>query len=474
MIKKTSTGIGGLDNILFGGVPQRSTVLLEGAPGTGKTTVGLQYLFQGIVENDESGIYITFEELPEQIYEDALQFGWDLRALEQKNKLRILCMSPDVLIEQMLHPDGLFEKIVSEIQCKRVVIDSVTVLRNDAKMDMDRNQFYRLRNILRKFKLTSFLIEEQQDAHNISLSYQHYIVDGVIRLSLQEWRSNYKQRMLEVTKMRGTRIFEGEHVYRITKEGIYLIPARSMIEDIAITDQQQKISTGITRLDQLLGGGISQGSVLLLDTNSKANYKYLVASITTRRLLSDEKVIYLPSNIVTPVDLQNMWQLFNVSLEEEISKNSVYFLEHYNRSYPKEFEHSVISLGDLNDEEYLLKRKEKLDPIITESLRNKKQCFIYYDLNTIFNERGKDFVIKFFAQEIAKARSLGITVMILCNFAEMDAETSSFLERSSNGVIRTWVDGRYQYLQVTKTPHGQMSEPLIVENIPEAPYLRLI
>jgi circadian clock protein KaiC len=474
MQKKTSTGISGLDTILFGGIPQGSTVLLEGAPGTGKTTVGLQYLFQGIVENDESGIYITFEELPEQIYEDALQFGWDLRALEQKNKLRILCISPDVLMEQILHPDGLFEKIVSEIQCKRVVIDSVTVLRNDANTDMDRNLFYRLRNILRKFKLTSFLIEEQQDTINTPLSYQHYIVDGVIRLSLQDWSSKYKQRMLEVTKMRGTRIFEGEHVYRITKDGIYLIPARSMVEDIAIIENQDNISTGISRLDQILGGGITKGSVLLLDTNSKANYKYLVASIITGRLLSGEKVIYLPSSIVTPIDLQYMWQLFNVSLEEEINKNSVYFLEHHNRLYPKGFEHAVIDLSDLNDDEYIAKRKEKVEPLIKDCLHENKNCFAYYDLNTIFSERGKDFVIKFFAQETAKARSLGITVMILCNFAEMDSETSSFLERTSNGVIRTWVDGRYQYLQVTKTPHGQMSEPLIVENIPDAPYLRLI
>jgi circadian clock protein KaiC len=472
--EKVRTGIAGLDSVLFGGVPHGATVLLEGAPGTGKTTLGLQFVYHGVVQEDEPGLFITFEELPEQIYQDAAQFGWDLRALEQQNKLRILCMSPEVLIEQMLIPGGIFEKVIAELGCKRIVIDSVSMLRNGTDRIEERRMFYRFRNILRKLKLTSILIEEQRDTAGEALSYQHYIVDGVIRLSLQEWHQKYRQRMLEVLKMRGSKFIEGEHIYRMTEEGIHLIPAKSMIEDIVITTNQNNISTGIPHLDQLLDGGIPGGSVFILDTNSKANYKYLVASIVTKRILAGEKTLVLPSSLTTIYELQLLWNLYGVSLEDAVRDKQTYFIEHYNRSVPPGLESGVINLSGLNNEEYKQARREKLRPIIMESVERGENWFVYYDLNTIFSELGKDFVMRFFSEETARARVLGLTILVLCNFAEINEETSAFLERTCNGVIRTWVDGRYQYLQVTKSPNGQMSKPLIVENIPNMPFIRLV
>ncbi|KKB35620.1 RAD55 family ATPase [Bacillus thermotolerans] len=124
-----STGIAGLDKILDGGMPKGTAVILEGPPGTGKTTIGIQFLYEGIIRDNETGIFITFEEFPDQIYKDMKSFGWDLRDLERKNKLRIIGLSPDILVEQMMMPDGLFEQTVKELDCKRLVIDSISLFR---------------------------------------------------------------------------------------------------------------------------------------------------------------------------------------------------------------------------------------------------------------------------------------------------------------------------------------------------------
>jgi circadian clock protein KaiC len=70
-------------------------------------------------------------------------------------------------------------------------------------------------------------------------------------------------------------------------------------------------------------------------------------------------------------------------------------------------------------------------------------------------------------------KALGMTMLVLCNFSEIGPEVSAFLERTSNGVIRTWVDGAYQYMQVTKSPNGVISEPYVVETTTQAPFMRL-
>jgi circadian clock protein KaiC len=470
---KIFSGIAGLDNILNGGLPKGSSIIVEGAPGTGKTTLGVQFLFHGAVSCDEPGIYITFEELPEQIYKDALQFGWDLRQLEKNNQLRVICMPPNIFLEQMTIHNGLLEQMIEQIQCRRVVIDSISLFQYDNEdKERHRQVIYSLRNILRKFSLTSLLIKEQTYIDANKVPFEHYVVDGVIRLSLKEHLQRYRKRTLEVLKMRGTRIHEGEHIYRITGKGIHLIPALSVVEDKMMTNKKQSIPTGIPRLDDL--GGIPEGSVFMIDTNSKANVNYVVGSVICNRILAGEKAIILPSSLTTISGIRGIFELYGISLDELVEQEKIYFIEHYNRPVPPGMESVVINVGGLNNEEYRQCLREKLGPVIRESMERGEHWLAYYDLNTIFTVRGKDFVHKFFAEETARARALGITLLVFSNFAELGTEMSAYLERTSNGVIRTWVDGIYQYLQVTKTPFGEMSEPFIVEYIPEKPFIQLL
>ncbi|WP_209124901.1 ATPase domain-containing protein [Alkalihalobacillus sp. BA299] len=471
----TTTGIEGLDFILSGGFPVGSSILLDGAPGTGKTILGMQFLYNGAINNIESGIYITFEEFPDQIYKELTTFGWDLKQLEKENKLRVICMSPEVLLEQMKQPNGLFEQIIKELNCKRVVIDSLNLLHFGIEDQVEkRKAVYTLRNILRKYSLTSLLIHEQTSIIREEIPFVSYVVDGVIKLSLQDHQTIYRKRTLEVLKMRGCKIKEGEHIYRITNEGIHLVPALSMFEDTVVTENQTNISTGISSLDRLLLGGIPSGTAFILDTNSKANYKYFVASIITSRIKSGEKVVLILSNLMNLLELEHIYHLYGVDLEKVVKQEKIYFIEHYDRPIPEAYESAVIKVNQMGNEEYKQTIREKVDAIVLRGAERGEKWFVFHDLNTIVSQRGKDFVKTYFTEEVAFITSAGASLLALSNFTEIGAETASFLERTCNGVFQTWVDGNYQYFQLKKSPQGNMSQPLLVENIQSNPFIRLI
>jgi len=471
----TKSGIDGLDQLLNGGLPVGSTVLVEGLPGTGKTILGMQFIFHGAVEEDESGIFITFEELPDQLYNELLDFGWDLRELEKQNKLRVICLSPEVLIEQIEKPNGLIEQMINEINCKRIVIDSISLYQfGSDDLMKSRKTIYSLRNVLRKYKITSLLISELNSSDQGNIPFVNYLVDGVIRLSLKNHMNDFRKRTLEVLKMRSCRIQEGEHIYRISDHGIHLVPALSLVEDKAILSSEGYSNTGIIKLDQILSGGIPNGTCFLIDTNSKANYKYILFSIVCNRLTAGENVIMLLSNLMDLFEMRHLLQLFGVSVDEYVKAGRLIFIEHFDRPIPVGYESAVIQVAGTNNREFENTLKEKLVPIIASSLQKGEKWFIYYNLNTIISQRGKEFIEHYYAEEVSTISSAGITMVTLVNFSEIGSKTASFLERTSHGVIKTWVDGSYQYLQVLKSPQGKISHPLLVENIITKPYIRLV
>ncbi|MCI3922785.1 AAA family ATPase [Paenibacillus sp. TRM 82003] len=472
---RTLSGIPGFDEILYGGLPRQAVTILEGEPGTGKTTFGLQFLVEGAKRHGEAGLFVTFEQLPEQLYEDAASFGWDLRELERQGLLRIVSMEPDVLYEQMLRQGGLFERMVRELNAKRVVIDSISLFRTLSEPTAARTSVYTMRNILRKLGLTSMLVREYSGFESQYAPFENNVCDGIVRLSLKPHFEKYRKRTVEVLKMRGTRVMEGEHHFTFAGQGVHIIPALSMAEEkLMANDATEMLSTGIPELDELLHGGLPRGSVFLVDTNSKANHKYMIISMFAERLKAGDYTISVMSNTLTLKSLSAMTQLYGVSLDECVARGQSFFVEHYKKPLPDGYEDAVLYVGGTTNEQYREAYTAKLQSIFHRSREENKSWFLYYDLNTMISERGKDYVRQFFADETVKCRNAGISVVAHCNLAEVGGETASFLERVSNGVLRTWVDGKYQYLQIAKSPSGRMSAPKIVENIADVPYIRLV
>jgi circadian clock protein KaiC len=207
MEKRIPFGIKGLDDMTHGGLLPGSANLIEGAPGTGKTTIGMQFIYNGITQYDEPGLIITFEEFPQQYYHDALQFGWDFKKLEAKGLLKVVFSDPETTLKEFENVDGTFISIIEKMKVKRVLIDSVTHFES---LSLDE---FHLREIERKFinalkreNVTSILLRE-----NDSLMGQMsrvtskipFIVDSYFLMRYVEIDSTIQKAFL-ILKMRGT------------------------------------------------------------------------------------------------------------------------------------------------------------------------------------------------------------------------------------------------------------------------------
>jgi circadian clock protein KaiC len=221
--KRTPFGIKGLDDMMCGGLLPGTANLIEGAPGTGKTTMAMQFIYNGITQFDEPGLIITFEEFPQQYYHDALRFSWDLKKLEAKGLLKIVFSDPETTFKEFENIDGTFISIIEKMKIRRVAIDSVTHFES---LSVDE---FHLREIERKFinalkreNVTSILLRE-----NDSLMGQMgqvtskipFIVDSYFLLRYVEIDSTIQKAVL-ILKMRGSDHQKDIRCFRIGPKGI--------------------------------------------------------------------------------------------------------------------------------------------------------------------------------------------------------------------------------------------------------------
>ena len=127
-----NTGIEGLDEILLGGIPRKNVILVQGAAGTGKTLLGMEFIYRGIIEHNEPGLIVVFETSPDKLVRDAAVFGWDLEDLERQNKLKIIFTSPQVVDQELRSPDSLLLETAAEISAQRIFVDGIGLLRQEA------------------------------------------------------------------------------------------------------------------------------------------------------------------------------------------------------------------------------------------------------------------------------------------------------------------------------------------------------
>jgi RecA-superfamily ATPases implicated in signal transduction len=123
------TGIEGLDEILLGGIPRTNVILVRGTTGTGKTLLGVEFIYRGAVEFNEPGMIVVFETSPEKLMRDASTLGWKLDELQEKKKLQIVFTSPQALEQELRSPDSLLLETAAEMGAKRIFIDGIGLLR---------------------------------------------------------------------------------------------------------------------------------------------------------------------------------------------------------------------------------------------------------------------------------------------------------------------------------------------------------
>ncbi len=222
-MERVKTGIPGLDEMLQGGFLPQTANLVEGAPGTGKTTLGMQFIYHGIVACGEPGLILTFEEFPQQYYNDAANFGWDFRQMEREGKLRVVMTSPEVTKADLEQVGGRIERLVQEIGAKRILVDSLS---HFDRLSEDpahlRSIVYGFVNALKREGLTSVLTREnmallgEAEETDDALTF---LVDSYTLLRYVEIESVIRKALL-VLKMRGSNHDKGIRQFEITSRGI--------------------------------------------------------------------------------------------------------------------------------------------------------------------------------------------------------------------------------------------------------------
>jgi circadian clock protein KaiC len=221
---RAQTGINGLDPVIQGGLRRLSTTLVAGGPGSGKTIFGMQFLINGAEKYNEPGVFITFEQQKEDLYDLFSNFGWDLKALEKEKKLAILHFTPEQVAKMMKGGGGSLRDSIDSVHASRVVIDSLSDLMMLYKSETaKREACIDIFDMFRKLKCTTVAISEQEvnPLKHIS-SVLEYQVDGVILL-YNERIGDIRQRAIEIFKMRGTKHAGRIFPIRITDSGVIIL-----------------------------------------------------------------------------------------------------------------------------------------------------------------------------------------------------------------------------------------------------------
>jgi len=229
--KRVSTGIKKLDALIDGGYIKNSVTLITGGAGTGKTIFAIQFLVDGITKHNEAGMYITFEEKKEKLYNDMLKFGWDLKKFEKQGKLTYLQYTPEQVQQEVIKRGGILDAMIPETKIKRLVIDSITSFALLYKDELKkREDALSLFDLINKWDITAVLtaqVEAPAD-HTISATLE-FEVDGIIKLYHIKKRG-IRERAFEILKMRGTKIPEKTMELAISnKEGIKINPKKLVI-----------------------------------------------------------------------------------------------------------------------------------------------------------------------------------------------------------------------------------------------------
>ncbi|MEO8074913.1 MAG: ATPase domain-containing protein [Acidobacteriota bacterium] len=266
------TGISGLDGILSGGIPRGNLILLEGSVGSGKTTLGVEFIFRGATEFGEPGVVVLFEVSPDKIIRDAAQLGWDLPALERAGKCKIIFTTRQVFAHELQQADSLLLEEATRIRARRIFVDGVLEVdpsRGDGGSLEARQSFQLLAEGMQRENLTAVLAAEAAVGDPWRLRRaEEAIADTVIRLRLEEM-SRATVRSLEVVKSRGHDFQMGRHSFRIVDgRGLEVYrrvqAPRKSRDEIAAFDLETRVSTGVDGLDELVNGGYLVGSTTVV------------------------------------------------------------------------------------------------------------------------------------------------------------------------------------------------------------------
>ncbi|NEO61010.1 MAG: circadian clock protein KaiC [Moorea sp. SIO4G2] len=296
-VQKIRTMIEGFDEISHGGLPSGRTTLVSGTSGTGKTLLAVQFLYNGISNFDEAGVFVTFEESPTDISKNASSFGWELNKLVNEGKLFILDASPDPEGQDIVGNfdlSALIERIqyaIHKYKAKRVSIDSITAIfqQYDAA-SVVRREIFRLVARLKSIGVTTIMTTERVEEYGpvARFGVEEFVSDNVV-IVRNVLEGERRRRTIEILKLRGTTHMKGEYPFTITDQGINIFPLGAM--RLTQRSSMARVSSGINTLDVMCGGGFFKDSIILATGATGTGKTLLVSKFIENACIQGDRAI---------------------------------------------------------------------------------------------------------------------------------------------------------------------------------------
>ncbi|MFN7954469.1 MAG: circadian clock protein KaiC [bacterium] len=301
-VAKIPTGIAGFDMIANGGLPRGRCTLVSGTAGSAKTVFATHFLVEGIKQSAENGVFVTFEESPEDIRKNMLGFGWDLERWVGEQKLAFVDASPqpqeaDTVIAGGYDFGALMARIeaaVRRVGGRRVALDSIAaVFGRFPDATLVRNELFRLAVSLRAMGVTALMTAERTQEYGEIARYgvEEFVADNVVILRnvLDEEK---RRRTVEILKFRGTTHQKGEFPFTVMpSEGIVVLPLSAM--QLTQHSSNVRIESGNAALDEMCGGGFFRDSVVLVSGATGTGKTLMVTEFMAGGIRQGERCLLL-------------------------------------------------------------------------------------------------------------------------------------------------------------------------------------
>lgn len=329
ILLKAPTGIQGLDEITGGGLPQGRPTLVCGGTGCGKTLLAMQFLVHGALRYDEPGVFMSFEEKSEELSENFASLGFDLDDLAARNKLALDYVHIEKSeIEETGEYDleGLFIRLgyaIDSIGAKRVALDTIEALfsglANEAVL---RAELRRLFRFLKAKGVTAIVTGEQGERTLTRYGLEEYVADCVLFLN-HSVSNQIATRRMRIIKYRGSAHGTNEYPFLIDEQGFSVLPISSLGLDHPASSE--RISTGVPRLDTMMGGeGFYRGSSILVTGTAGTGKSSLAAHFVDAACRRGERCIYFAFEESRNQIIRNMRSI-GIDLEQWVNKGLLEF-----------------------------------------------------------------------------------------------------------------------------------------------------
>jgi circadian clock protein KaiC len=329
LLQKCPTGIKGLDEITGGGLPKGRPTLVCGGTGCGKTLLAMEFLVRGTTEFGEPGVYMSFEEKSEELTKNFASLGFDLNDLANRKKLALDYVHIERSeIEETGEYDleGLFIRLgyaIDSIGAKRVVLDTIETLFSGFTNEVIlRAELKRLFTFLKDKGVTAVITGEQGERTLTRFGLEEYVADCVIFLS-HKVDQQIATRRMRIIKYRGSAHGTNEYPFLIDEQGFSVMPISSIGLDHPASIE--RVSTGIPRLDTMIGGkGYFRGSSVLVTGTAGTGKSSMAAHFVDAACRRGERCLYFAFEESRNQIIRNMRSI-GINLEQWVNKGLLEF-----------------------------------------------------------------------------------------------------------------------------------------------------